>query len=218
MRAAGLCLILLTTAVVSLAQVPEALTEGGLTGPDGTPAVCQMPVELRMRNAGGMGPRGPGTGSGLCVFTSIEHAGRYQNVPQLWGFQRKMTYEKGGGWPAKVDAMIAKHAKGTRYIQHTGGDLELLWRAMQTGRMPGVTYAGMDMHYGQQHIAHMVNLIHLDPPTKSPRLAAVLDNNFPGERQIVWMTAEEFGQRWRDMDGGWAIVLLNPPPPPKAQP
>lgn len=193
----------------------ETLTEGGAIGPGGVEAICDLPVELRLKNTGGMGRGGPGTGAGLCVFTSIEHAGRWQNVPELHGFQKWMTTREGGGYPEKVDRLMKQFAPGVRYVQHTGGDVDFLYEAIQTGRMPSVTYAGRDMHYGpRQRIAHMVNLIHVDPPEKTPRLCAVLDNNYPGENQIVWMTAEEFRSRWLDMYGGWAVVLLAPAPPP----
>lgn len=186
------------------------LSEGGPIAPDGKTEVdCDLAVELRQKNIGGS------DGAGLCVFTSIEHAARYQNERRLWDLQKQMSRERGGGYPEKVDAMIAKYGPGTRYIQHVAGDLEFLYQAIRTGRMPGVTYAGRDMHYGpRQRVAHMVNLVHLDPPSARPRLACVLDNNYIGEKQLVWMTADEFRSRWLDMSGGWAIVCLAPPPSP----
>ncbi len=186
------------------------LAEGGPIGPDGrTQVACDIPAPLRQENVGGR------DGAGLCVFTSIEHSARYQNERRLWNFQKQMTQEPGGGYPDKVDAMIAKYAPGTRYIQHVNGDLEFLYAAIRTGRPPDVTYAGMDMHYGKNRkVAHMVTLVHLDPPSKSPRLACVLDNNYIGANQLVWMTADEFKTRWLAMGGGWAVVLLAPPPPP----
>jgi hypothetical protein len=42
-------------------------------------------------------------------------------------------------------------------------------------------------------------------------MGAIIDNNRPGV--WVWMTRAEFLDRWRDMQGGWAIVFLDPPPP-----
>jgi hypothetical protein len=38
-----------------------------------------------------------------------------------------------------------------------------------------------------------------------------LDNNFIDE--LVWMSAQEFFERWTG-DGGWAVILLAPPPTP----
>lgn len=211
---------------ISTAQPPsvETLSEGGAIAPDGKTRVhCDLPIELRMHNTGGLGRNGPGTGSGLCVFTSIEHSGRYQNEPKLRGFQRWMTHHEGGGYPAKVDKMLAQFAPGVEYLQHTGGDLEWLRAAMKTGRMVSITYAGHDMHYGANTIAHMVNLVHLDD-----RFAAILDNNYPGEKQLVWMTIPELMDRWlgqryqirtpvgpRPVGGGWAVVVLSPAPPPR---
>jgi hypothetical protein len=177
--------------------------EGDGTSPDGrVEVVCDLPVQLRMKNTGGMGPRGPGSGSGLCVFTSIEHSGRYQNVPELFGLQEKMTHEPGGGWPEKVDEMMKKYAPTTEYIQHNGKDVQFLEAALESGRMPGVTYSGRDTRYGGP-IAHMVNIVYLDEEQ-----ACILDNNYP--TKLYWMSRQEFLARW----SGWAIVLLAPPPPP----
>jgi len=178
----------------------------GETGPKGEEPICDLPLSLRMKNTGGMGPGGPGTGSGLCVFTSINHSAFFQQCEALFNFQKQMTREPGGGYPEKVDAMIAKYAPGTQYVQHTGGDEDFLKLALKTGRMPGVTYAGRDNRYGGP-IAHMVNLIYLDENS-----ACILDNNFP--TKPLWMTRKEFLDRWRDRGGGWAVVLLNSPPPP----
>jgi uncharacterized protein (TIGR03000 family) len=148
-----------------------------------------------------------------CVFTSIMHSARFQNERRLWNFQTDMRKEPGGGYPSKVDAMIARYGAGTPYVQHEGADLEFLYAAVHTGRMPAVTYDGFDMHY-RGPISHMVNLVYLGAPDANPRMAAILDNNFVGPNQLVWMTAAEFKQRWVGRGGGWAVVLLAPPPPP----
>lgn len=177
----------------------EAFTEGE-RGPKGQEPVCDLPTEYRMKNVGGR------DGAGLCVFTSINHSAFWQQAKELQDFQKKMRSEPGGGYPEKVDAMIAKYGKGVDYVQHTGGDEEFLTLALKTQRMPGVTYAGRDNRYSGP-IAHMVNLIYLDS-----EVAAILDNNFPDKP--LWMTRKEFLDRWRDRGGGWAVVLLNAPPPP----
>lgn len=185
------------------------LKEGGPLTPAGQEIMCDLPVALRKKNVGGR------DGAGLCVFTSIMHAARYQNEKRLWNFQADMTKEPGGGYPEKVDAMIAKYGAGTKYVQHEGGDLDFLWQAIKTGRMVSITYDGRDMHYGpRQRIAHMVNLVHIDPPGSSPRWYGILDNNFIGENQIVWATEDDFKSRWLGNSGGWAVVLLEPAPPP----
>jgi hypothetical protein len=176
---------------------------GGPTGPDGTTEVaCDLPVEQRTRNVGGR------DGAGLCVFSSIGQAARWQNETRLVNFQSDMRKELGGGYPAKVDRMIARYGAGTPYLQYEGCDTSLLKMALETGRMPSVTYNGHDPHYSGT-IAHMVNLIHLDE-----RWAVVLDNNFVGENELVWLTPEEFRSRWCGSGSGWAVILLAPPPPP----
>ena len=80
--------------------------------------------------------------------------------------------------------------------------------ALKTGRMPSVTYDGHDPHYSGS-IAHMVNLIYLDDQE-----ACVLDNNFVGEQELVWLSRADFLQRWTGGSQGWAVILLAPPPPP----
>jgi hypothetical protein len=182
----------------------EKLTVGGPVSPDGkTEIQCDLPVAQRTKNVGGT------DGAGLCVFSSIGHAARWQNEKRLVDFQEKMKKEPGGGYPEKVDRMIAKYGKGTQYIQYEGKDPTLLKLALKTGRMPSVTYDGHDPHYGMHsYIAHMVNLVYLDDAQ-----ACILDNNFIGDNDFVWMTTKEFYDRWTG-DGGWAVVLLAPPPPP----
>lgn len=165
-----------------------------------------LPDEQHLRNTGGS------DGLGLCVFTSIDHAARYQNVPALIGFRDYMTKHPGGGWPEKVDQYIPKMAasKGyptPDYVQHTGGDVEFLKLALKTGRYVCVTYDGRDGVFYNGYISHMVNLVHL-----SDKWAAIHDNNYPGK--YLWMTPDQFLSRWRGGGGGWALALLASPPPP----
>ena len=175
---------------------------GGRTSPDGIEAlVCDLPALEHMKNTGGS------DGAGLCVFTSVEHCARWQNEESLRGFQQKMRKEPGGGYPEKLDRMMARYCPNTAYLQYTGADSSLLKLALHTGRMPAVTY-GFSPRYGNR-IAHMVNLVHF-----SDRWACILDNNFPGEDKYEWMKPAEFERRWTLGNGGWAVFLLNPPPPP----
>lgn len=179
--------------------------------PAGDQIICDIPPSQHMRNTGGWGPRGAGTGAGLCCFTSIEMVSRWQNIPELTGFQKWMTYKNGGGWPEKIDAMIAqftkeKGASVPLYLQHTGGDESFLDAAIKTDRMLCVTYAGVDDFYNGT-IAHMVCLVGL-----TDKWAVIYDNNRPGV--VVGMSRSDFLKRWRANGGGWAIVFLNPPPPP----
>ena len=192
--------------VVGLALLAQpafrAISPGGPVSPDGkTELTCDLPEPLRKRNTGGR------DGAGLCVFTSIMHSARYQNEERLWDFQAKMKSEPGGGYPDKVDKMVTKYGSGTVYVQHTGGNPSFLDLAIKTGRMPSVTYDGRDGVFYKGRIAHMVNLVHIDADQ-----AAILDNNYP--TKILWTSRAEFIDRWKGNSGGWAVVLLAPPPAP----
>lgn len=203
---------------------PAPVAEGGPlaeafvpTGPvhDGTRAAADLPAERHVRNTGGSdGPRGPGSGSGLCVFTSFQMSADWHGVDFLAGFQAWMTRRPGGGYPDKLDQMVAAFCreKGVPvppYVQHEGGDEAFLDLAIRTRRLLFVTYAGNDDFY-RGGIDHMVNLAHLDESR-----AAIIDNNRPGK--FVWMTRVEFLQRWKARGGGWAGCFLLPPPPPYAE-
>lgn len=174
-------------------------------GPNGLRATVDLPTSQHMRNVGGS------DGAGLCVFTSIQHSARWQNLIGLEGYREWMRRRPGGGYPQKVDSTLKAFCreKGVpvpEYVQHTGGDDSFLDLAMKTGRCPCVTYAGRDDFYSGG-IDHMINLVYLDQSS-----AAVLDNNRPGT--WLWMSRTEFLQRWRARGGGWAVVFLSPPPPP----
>lgn len=199
--AAAAALIALTSAA---AQV-EAFKPSGPVSPAGARATCDIPPSLHIRNTGGS------DGAGLCVFTSFQLECFWQNVPGFEGFQKWMTRRPGGGYPTKLDAMVRQYCaeKGLavpQYVQHTGGDESFLELAIATGRMPCITYAGRDDFY-RGMIYHMVNLAAFTPTE-----AAIIDNNRPGV--WVWMTRAELLKRWRDANGGWAVCLLAPPPPP----
>lgn len=181
----------------------QKIVTGGPTSPDGkTVVACDLPVSQRTKNVGGT------DGSGLCVFSSIGHAARFQNERRLVDFQANMRKERGGGWPEKVDQMIAKYGKGAAYLQYEGTDLEVLKVALRSGRMPCVTYDGRDQVHYSGRIAHMVNIVALES------LACVLDNNYVGDNELVWLTPDQFKARWTGGRKGWAVFLLAPPPPP----
>ncbi len=183
-------------------QIEATSVEGGRTSPDGAEEIqIDLPGSQQMKNTGGR------DGAGLCVFTSIEHAGRWQNVDSILGLQQKMTREQGGGYPSKVEKMLAKYCDGAQYLQYEGSDPALIKLALTTGRMPSVTYGYSPRYTGK--IAHMVNAVHL-----TEKWAAILDNNFPGETKYEWMSPAEFKKRWVSGGGGWAVVVIAPPPPP----
>lgn len=180
----------------------------GPQGPDGVTVVADLPESLRAKNVGGR------DGAGLCVFTSLMHSARWSNESHLWDFQKDMRAESGGGWPDKVDAMIKKYGNGTRYIQYEGRDSKLLELALRCGKMPAVTYNGHDGVFYSTVIAHMVNLTYLDPEHpadgRAP-VAAILDNN--NIDKILWMSRQEFLDRWIGGRQGWAVILLSNRPP-----
>lgn len=150
--------------------------------------------------------------AGLCVFTSIDMAARYQNEHDLIGLRDFMTQYPGGGWPAKVDKFIKQKAPNVEYVQNTTGDETMLDLALaKTGRIVCITYGYspryVDSRNRSGEIDHMVNLVHLDE-----KWGVILDNNFP--ENYEWMPRAELLRRWRMRGGGWLVVLLAPPPPP----
>lgn len=196
-------------------------TVGGRVSPDGAEEITvDIPAALHMRNTGGMGRGGPGTGSGLCVFTSIEICGHWQQMRSLYGLQKYMTTRAGGGYPSKVDQVLASFAPDVPYVQYEGTDPAIIKLALKTRRAVGMTY-GYSPRYqaqgGSGLVSHMVTGVHL-----SEKWGCVLDNNFPGESTYEWMPAAEFLRRWRlDANGrvgsGWVCIPLGPAPMPAPQ-
>lgn len=186
---------------------------------DGVSVTCDLPDDQQMKNIGSKLD-----GAGMCVFTSIEVAARYQGLEQMRGFRDWAAAKyKGGGWPEKVDQLLGAwfKAKGITpipYVQYQGKSPEaLLELANRTNRMVCITY-GYSPRYGSKAISHMVNGILYD------KYGVVLDNNFPGERNYEWMNPDEFVKRMRaDARGrsgaAWVFVWATPgaPPPPKTQ-
>lgn len=180
---------------------------------DGHEVAVDMPQVLRLKNKVGTNR------AGLCVFTSINMGANWQHVVPLEKFQEFMTHKPGGGWPDKVDTMIVACAgkDAVQYVQYTGKDPSVVQAAIASGRMPAVTYDGRDKHYGGQHIEHMVNCVGYDD-----KYVVILDNNYIGEKELVWLTHEEFLSRWIGQGSGrngWMVCLLAPgaPPIPKGE-
>jgi hypothetical protein len=168
---------------------------------DGRAVDCDVPESLRVRNTVGT------NGMGLCVWASTQMMSNYLNTEELAGLFRFMQTQPGGGWPERVDEVMAKFAPDRKYRQYLGPDLAFVQEGIDSGRPVAVTY-GYGELYGNQTIAHMVLCVALD----SER-AAILDNNDPGH--IWWMPREEFKRRFGWPRGaGWAWYILAPPPPP----
>jgi hypothetical protein len=193
--------------VLALAGAGWAASVNGPVAPDGTEAACDLPRELQVRNRGGS------DGAGLCVFASIKHSAVWQDVDALKNIFEYMFRRPGGGYPEKVDRVIADIARSKgvprpRYIQIQSRDIDILKLACKTGRMPAVTYSfSPSGRYGGRRISHMVSLVHADG-----KWFAILDNNFPGT--IEWMTPQEFNRTYAGGGSGWAVILLDDPPPP----
>ncbi|HTU90063.1 MAG TPA: hypothetical protein VMF69_08195 [Gemmataceae bacterium] len=180
--------------------------EGERVSPDGAvELVCDLPASERKKNIASKG-------LGCCVFRSIDYAARWQRVPELYDLPEQLVQAgvPGGGYPEKVDEVLARFGPGVSYLQDTSGDADILEAILKTGRMPCVTYNGHDCHYSGS-IAHMVCLPYFDRQTG---WACVSDNNFPGADQLVWMSPDDFLKRWKGGGGGgWVFALLAPPPP-----
>ncbi len=192
-----------------------AVMVGAQVGPDqlpgsNVPAQASIPTRYWTKNTGGS------NGAGLCVFTSIQHSAVRQNIAILRDFQKWMRSRPGGGYPQKVDRMIAEKCSGANvarpsYLQVVNNDLDILRAACKSGRMPGVTYCfSPSGRYGGQRIAHMVSLIHADQ-----KWFGILDNNYVGPGQIEWLTEKEFYATYTGGGGGWAWIGLNEGPPPR---
>lgn len=187
---------------------------GSKVSPDGkTEIQIDLPASQQTKNVGGS------DGAGLCVFTSIGHAARWQSVSTLENFRDYMRKYPGGGWPQKVDQMIEKISNESKvqkpeYIQVQGGreTLDILKAALESGRFPAVTYSKSPTgRYGGQRISHMVNIVHMDS-----NYVAILDNNYldPKDAAFEWMSIDQFLQTYTAGRSGWSVILLDPGPPP----
>lgn len=202
--------LLLLSAALALGGI--GATVGGKVAPDGKSEVMvDLAESQQSKNVGGS------DGSGLCVFTSIGHAAKWQHVEALEDFQKWMTKHPGGGYPEKVTKCIAQICKEKnlpipRYIQVEGGKemLDVLKTALKSGLMVSTTYSfSPSGRYNGGKIAHMVNLVYLDD-----KYACILDNNYIGTKNLEWITTDEY---FKSASGGrnlWAVILLDPGPPP----
>ena len=184
-------------------------TPTGVLAP-GVEIDCDLPAYRHMKNVGGS------DGSGLCVFTSIEHAFDWHHMTKHLGFRKYMEGRPGGGWPEKVTRELRDYCqkRGIEMpdmLQVTNGNIDLLAEAVQTGHMAGVTYCFSPTgRYNGQRIAHMVNCV--GARVGPEKLWAILDNNYIGS--IEWMDEATFKKVWLGNGGGWFVTILNRPDPP----
>lgn len=194
---------------------PVGASVGGPVSPDGKPLQCELPESEQQKNIASKG-------LGCCVFRSIDHAARWQNIPALLNFPEWMVSKgiEGGGYPQKVDKLIPMIAKDRGYptpayiqAEVSGAEaINLLQLAGKTGRMTSVTYSKSPTgRYGGSKIAHMVNAAHTDE-----KYVAILDNNYVklGDKTYEWCSHDDF---LRICNGGgkvWIVVMLGDPPPP----
>lgn len=188
--------------------------------PDGTPVHIDLAKKRYVKNTGGKGPRGPGSGSGLCVFTSIMHACDWHHIRVYnTGFQKWMMDKEGGGWPEKLTKMMRQFAEEMKIempdlLQNTNGDLDLLAETIQKGYLPGCTYCWSPTgRYGGGTISHMLNPVAGRAITKDGRKVwCVVDNNYPGTYE--WMEEQQFAKTFKGNGGGWSVYVVAPEPPP----
>ena len=173
---------------------------------DGTELQVDLPGNLHRKNTASKG-------LGLCVFTSIHHAGLWQDVPAVQEMPRWMISKgiAGGGYPAKVAQLIPKISQDRglptpEFVQAEHYDFDLLKQVCGSGRMACTTYSRSPTgRYGGMHVSHMVNVVHADD-----KHVVVLDNNYVGENAYEWMTPDEFRKA-----GGleWMVAFVDAPPP-----
>ena len=202
--------ILLIAVSVVAADLPIGGKVGGKLAPDGTEIQIDLPGYEHRHNIASRG-------QGCCTQTSMHHSARWQNVPQLMEFHTWVQQKglPGGSYPQEMAKRIKMIAKDRglpepSYIQVEGGRevLDILKAACASGRMPGVTYSFSPTgRYGGARISHMVSLVHMDD-----KYAAILDNNYEGDRNYEWLTIDEFVRTFTGGRAGWAIVLLDPGP------
>ena len=180
---------------------------------------CDLPNDQQMRNIGSKLD-----GQGMCVFSAVEMAARYQGLEQMRGWRDWCAANyKGGGYPSKVDNLLSawwkkKGIEPIPYLQFEGHDPEeTLRRIDKTNRMACITY-GQSPRYPNL-IAHMVNCINY-----GVKYGVVLDNNFPGDDKYEWMEKAELVRRIRiqtnrQLGSAWVFVWLTPgsPPSPKGR-
>lgn len=194
----------------SFQEIFGAISLGGGIAPDGhTEVAADLPVSERFPNIGSRVD-----GAGMCVMTSIEMAARWQLLDPLRGLRDWCARQAGGGYPEKVERQLnsfqAERHTSYGFVQWVQpNDVAGLRAILASGRIACVTYAGHDSVHYRQSISHMVCCVAF-----TDSWVCILDNNYVGERELVWMAPSDFLPRWREGGGGWAFYWTAPPPPP----
>lgn len=184
---------------------------GSWVSPDGKEAMqLPLPGFLHQQNTGGS------DGSGLCVYASCRHAGRWASDPLFEEIFDWMRSYPGGSYPDKLTQTLNQCAKEKgfsvpTYIQVQDTDLDIIKMATKNGIMPGVTYGfSPSGRYSGRQISHMVSIVHA-----TDNWFCVLDNNYIGESAFEWLTPAEFKRAYTARGGnGWSVFLLTNPPSP----
>lgn len=192
------------------AEAPgDRIQLGDTHPPDGSTIQIDFPIERDMRNIGSRVD-----GAGMCVTTSAEMSADWCGLLELKGFRDWCAKEPGGCYPEKFDSQLKRYCKQKgvpipNYLFYLGRDPTILDLALTSGRMPAISYSGRDGVQYRSSIAHVNNLVHF-----RNGWAGVYDNNYD-PRKRIWLPEKEFLSRWADgRNLGWAIVWLDPPPPP----
>lgn len=183
----------------------EVVTEAPVL--DGVHAQVPLRPEYHFKNEGGR------DGAGLCVISSVNSDGWYQDVPEFVDAKNSKVWrlakrKDGGYYPAKLKDPFDEAGVVTAWIQAEGSAEELvpvIKHYLDLGIPVANTmafsqrYISPDLPTGEIH--HMVQTLHL-----RDGLACLVDNNFPGT--FLWVTEAEYGRRLVDGQAGWIVVLL----------
>lgn len=205
------------TVEARLASVGAIKLGGGVCPFDNATEIqVDLPVDRRqrMRNIGSKYD-----GAGMCVMSSTEMAADWSGQHDLIGIRDWAAQFPGGSYPSKHAKQIAEYAKQKKiteppYLQYEGGDPAIIKAALESGRLPCITYSGRDGVRYRGPIAHMVTCCYYDDTFNGNEgLACILDNNGPAD-ELIWMNKKEFLSRWAPGGHGWVFLWLAPPPPP----
>jgi hypothetical protein len=168
----------------------------------GVAAAAPIGPKFHLKNEGGT------DGNGLCVIASMVINGAWQGVEDLDQLKESALWRTaksrpGGYWPERLERILNEVYPGAKWFSWEGDDCGLVEHYSSLG-YPVAATMNTGQLYGYAPIHHMISLIHLDT-----EWACVVDNNDPG--RYHWMTAQEYGRRFKDGPKGWGVVWLADP-------